>query len=860
MKQETAEILETQATCEQVHMEPQEISIEVLIEKYAKNGEITIPEVRRRVAKALASVEAERKDYWEEVFFNNLENGFVPAGRINSAAGMDLHATLINCFVQPVGDCITGFDSDGYPSIYTALAESAETMRRGGGVGYDFSRIRPAHALVKGTQSRASGPLSYMRVFDRSCETVESAGARRGAQMGVLRCDHPDIFDFVGAKSQKGMFNNFNLSIGVTDKFMQAVVDNGTWDLIHKIAPTEEYINTNKSYYDEKRGVWVWKTIQVSELWELVMKSTYNHAEPGILFLDQMNRENNLYYCETIEATNPCAEQPLPPYGCCCLGSINLTKFVRNPFSDCIDREGSVGRSWFDFEAFEKSVEISVRMLDNVLNATEWPLDKQYQEAMNKRRIGLGFLGIGDAMLMLGINYDREDGVTFARNVSEAMRNAAYRTSIELAKEKGAFPMLDVEKYLAGNFIARLPEDIKQGILENGIRNSHLLSIAPTGTITLAFADNASNGIEPPFSWTYTRKKRMDDNTWKEYEVADHAWRLYREMGGDMENLPKHFVTALSMDVGPHVDVMNAVQPYCDTSISKTVNIPADYPYEKFKDLYVYAWKLGLKGLATYRPNDVLGSVLSVKEEKPVEKLSVAPVVEEHALSGMTIEEIVADMYRQPFESREDGPLPGISTKGRFLTADGEQKFIMTINFMELIRETEHGPIVIRRPVEFLLTSNFTTASSAWDMAMRFMSLMARSGVSMPKVIENMREITWEHGNVKYGRHVKDGRSVPKWHPSDVAAMGYLVEETLKSQGYLNEDGSLAMQYSIAGKHVGLGEIAASAKAEVTLMVDEDKKDLPRTGKLCKECGAYNVVKRDGCEICESCGTLGSCG
>lgn len=834
-------------------LKPQDISIEVLIEKYAKGSEKTIQEVRRRTARALASKEID-SNFWEELFFQNQEYGFVLAGRINSAAGMNLKATLINCFVQPVGDCIEGYDKDGYPSIYTALAEAASTMRRGGGVGYDFSRIRPFGAVVKGTQSRASGPLSYMRVFDRSCETVESAGARRGAQMGVLRCDHPDIESFIKAKDKKGEFANFNLSIAVTDKFMRAVENNGKWKLVHKVAPNEEYITENDSYYDTSTDLWVWKTLPAVDLWEMVMASTYDHAEPGILFIDRMNEENNLYYCETIEATNPCAEQPLPPYGCCDLGSINLTKFVKNPFTD---------KAFFDFESFEKSVAMSVRMLDNVLDATEWPLEKQYQEAMNKRRIGLGFLGIGDAIIMLGKFYNRQDGLEFAEKVSKSLRNSAYRASISLAKEKGSFPLFDKEKYLAGKYISRLPEDIKKDIANFGIRNSHLLSIAPTGTITLAFADNASNGIEPPFSWVYDRKKRMDDGEFKIFEVADHAWRLYRSMGGDTNKLPDNFITALELTVNSHVDIMKVVQPYIDTSISKTVNIPEDYPYNDFKDLYKYAWKSGLKGLATFRPNSVMESILSVKEDPmPV---SVAPVVEENTIdidNGKTIEQIVDEMYSQPFESRVDGRLYGTSVKGRFHTEQGEQKFIITINFMEIERETRFGKISIRRPVEFLLTSNFTTNSSAWDVAMRFMSLMGRSGVPFNKIIENLREITWEHGNVRYGVRIKDDRKIPLWHSSDAAAIGYIIQEELKHEGFLDEEGRVVKKYMIESKDDDFIYSPTIPATELEVEVITETVDMPnsRIGKKCQECGSNRLIKKDGCQFCENCGYIGSCG
>ncbi len=811
-------------------MQAQEISLDVLAEKYAKGNERTFADIAARVARALAQVEADPAA-WEARFREALEAGFVPAGRIMSAAGTMLEATLINCFVQPVGDAVSE-DRDGKPGIYKALAEAAETMRRGGGVGYDFSRIRPAGAHVGSTQSRASGPLSFMRVFDASCETVESAGSRRGAQMGVLRIDHPDIEAFIHAKDG-GAFRNFNLSVGVSDAFMAAVRDDDEIDLVHEARPGDDQIEAGAHQRDD--GQWVYRRVAARALWEQIMHCTYDHAEPGILFLDTANRENNLHYCETFEATNPCAEEFLPDYGCCCLGSIDLTRFVRDPFEP--------GAS-FDHAAFAAVARVAVRMLDNVLDATYWPLPQQYEEAMNKRRVGLGFLGLGDTCIMLGLRYDSDAGRSFAAGVAESMRDASYAASVELAQEKGAFKLFDADAYLASGFAARLPEELRERIARHGIRNSHLLAIAPTGTISLAFADNASNGIEPAFSWVYTRRKRMADDSKREYEVADHAWRLYRARGGDVDQLPPQFVTALEMSAGDHMRMLGAVQPYIDTSISKTVNVPADYPFDDFKDLYMLAWEAGLKGLATYRPNAVLGAVLQTTP-------SPAPAAATPPAAPTDV-----DPLTRRIEGRPSGDLQAVTSKVSYMTPEGGKTVYLSISFAEVEGRIDGRAVRIERPIEFFMPAGQRDEGQQWIASnMRLLSLVARSGGSVAKSLLNMREVVWDKGPVRCGEVVKsDGTRAPRFHQSEVAAIAYALQEMLKRRGFLRDD----------GREQTLERLVQRALLPEGLRVELDalgpEPDLLASGRVCPECGGPFLRRVDGCDRCDNCGYIGSCG
>ncbi len=1178
---------------------PQPISQDVLREKYLKGDESGIEDLYARVARALASVEApELREQYEGLFLQNLYAGAIGAGRIMSAAGTDIQATLINCFVQPVGDCIQGVDDEGFPGIYEALREAAETMRRGGGVGYDFSRIRPKGARVKGTASMASGPCSYINVFDQSCSTVESAGARRGAQMGVLRIDHPDVREFITAKRTPGRWNNFNVSVGVSDAFMQAVVSDAPWELVHRAMPGENLLAAGARQRAD--GQWVYQTVPARELWDTVMQSAYDFAEPGILFLDNINTDNNLGYCETIAATNPCVtgdtwvmtedgprqvasligqdfkavidgrsyrlqsqgffetgykpvlslrtregyrlrltadhrvrrvarktrysleldwieagrlqagdeivlndhralqgwagqgseaegyliglllgdgtlkadkavlsvwapelrvvgqdspvmragngimraaeaaaatlahradfkgfqrplagrgearlssaalrdlafslglnvgdkritpaieqqssafaagllrglfdadgsvqgsqdkgvsvrlsqsdaellegaqrmllrlgiastlyrnrrpaglsllpngrgsnaeyrtlaqhelvisgdnlrvfadrigfadedkaarleqalasyrrelnrerfiatveslqadgeetvydvtvddvhafdanglvvhncgEQPLPSYGCCDLGPVILTKFVRHPF-------GRGGEASFDFAAFEQVVALQVRALDNVLDLTWWPLPQQHEESKSKRRIGVGFTGMGNTLTLLNLRYDSEAGRSMAARIAECMRDAAYRASIELAREKGAFPLFDADGYLkAGTFASRLPEDIQQSIRQHGIRNSHLLSIAPTGTVSLAFADNASNGIEPAFSWTYTRKKREADGSRSEYQVQDHAWRLWQELGGDPQ-LPEGFVNALEMKAADHIGMMQAVQPYVDTAISKTVNVPADYPYEDFKDLYLQAWNARLKGLATYRPNSILGSVLEVTPAPAAE----APAAEPSSAAAPV------DPMRTVIESRPKGALSAVAEKLEYWTQEGQKTLYLIVSFLP-VADGNGG--TVDRAVEFFMPVGQSGESQQWiTSSMRLLSLAARGGF-LERALSDMRKVAWDRGPVRLGTHEReDGARIPMWHDSEVAAIAYAIQNILTLRARQKQAEPLL---PLPGQDAG----------------DDTEAPPVMAGKKCPECGAHAVIRKDGCEYCTQCGHLGSCG
>ncbi|MGY9062870.1 MAG: adenosylcobalamin-dependent ribonucleoside-diphosphate reductase, partial [Rhodospirillales bacterium] len=556
----------------------------------------SIPDSWRRVARALAEKE-EDPAFWEQRFFEAMEDfRFLPAGRILSGAGAKRSVTLFNCFVM-------GTIPDDMAGIFDSLKEAALTMQQGGGIGYDFSSIRPKGAPVKGVGADASGPLSFMDVWDAMCRTIMSAGSRRGAMMAVLKCDHPDVLDFIQAKREPGRLRMFNLSVLVSDAFMLAVKEDAAWEL-------------------QCDGV-VYKSLPAREIWNGVMQATYAYAEPGVIFVDRINKKNNLNYCETIQATNPCGEQPLPPYGACLLGSINFSRIINDPFTD----DASM-----DMDELSVLVTTAVRMMDNVIDVSNFPLEEQRHEAISKRRIGLGVTGLADALIMCGARYGGAKAVQLTEMWMRALSRTAYLASVDLAKEKGPFPLFDAEKYIQGETIQALDLDVKNAIAQHGIRNALLTSIAPTGTISL-FADNVSSGLEPVFSFKYTRHVLMPDGTRREEDVSDYAYRLHRRMFGEAAPLSDAFVDSQQLSPNDHLVMQAAVQKYIDSSISKTINVPEAISFDEFKGIYIQAYDLGCKGCTTYRPNDITGSVLEIKKED--KKIELEPELPLESASKM---------------------------------------------------------------------------------------------------------------------------------------------------------------------------------------------------------------------------------
>lgn len=570
--------------------------------RYRRGGEAidkTIEDTWRRVAFAIAAVEQPSlQKHWQQEFYSILSGfKYLPGGRILAGAGTSFRVTLFNCFVMNIAE-------DSLRGIFNALREGALTLQQGGGVGYDFSVLRPYGDLVKKTGLPASGPVSFMRIWDTTCSILLSTGARRGAMMGVLRCDHPDIEAFVAAKANTRELRHFNVSVMVSDAFMQAVRTDDDWPLIFPAEGAEK--QTGACIYREWGALGVvpcriYKVIKARTLWRQIIRSAYDYAEPGVLFADTINRENNLWYRERLAATNPCGEIPLPPYGACNLGAINLTQFVLHPF------QSEAGLDW---KSLERTVQIATRFQDNVIDVSHYPLKAQLAQAQGTRRIGLGLTGLADALVMLGIKYGSTESLALASKIMQKIATVTWQTSIALAQEKGPFPFMNQE-YLRGKFVESLSADQQQAIAKFGIRNSHHNTIAPAGTISL-LANNISNGIEPIFLGEYNRHVRTGSQEKLTFSVRDYALAAWQE---NHKGLPDSWVDTSTLSPQAHLLVQAAMQPYIDNAISKTINIPADYPFEKLEEIYSEAFKLKLKGCTIFRPNPVTGSVLEAPND-----------------------------------------------------------------------------------------------------------------------------------------------------------------------------------------------------------------------------------------------------
>ena len=815
--------------------------------------DVTVEDTWHRIARALASVEADPAA-WEGRFYDALADfRYLPAGRIVAGAGTGRDVTLFNCFVM-------GTIPDSLEGIFQGLKEAALTMQQGGGIGYDFSTIRPKGAPVHGVAADASGPLSFMDVWDAMCRTIMSAGSRRGAMMATLRCDHPDIEAFIDAKSDPARLRNFNVSVLVTDPFMSAVDADGPWDLVFEGH--------------------VYRTLRARDLWDRIMRATYDYAEPGVIFIDRINAMNNLAYAETIAATNPCGEQPLPPYGACLLGSVNLARLVNDPFGP---------EAALDTDALDDLVRVAVRMMDNTVEASRFPLPQQAEEATAKRRIGLGVTGLADALLMLGLRYGSDAAAAWTEDTLHRVARAAYLASVDLAKEKGAFPLFDAKKYLASGSLAGMDSDVRKAIRAHGIRNALLTSIAPTGTISL-YAGNVSSGIEPVFAYSYTRKVLQRDGTRTEEEVVDYAVALWRQLHGDAP-LPDHFVNAQTLAPMDHVRMQAAAQKWVDSSISKTINLPEDIGFEAFKDVYLAAWNSGCKGCTTYRPNAVTGSVLSVTEEKPRD----APAAPADSLPGRieaaaatqgidTIPALaaLAGVEAEVIHSWSEGTKPtnrearavaealGVTSRWllfgegsgpvapeapviepvaaapREVTAAAPQAAGDVIWIAEPLDrpqtlegntyklkwpDSEHALYITindimvaghRRPFEIFINSK-NMEHFAWTVALtRMISAVFRRGGDVSFVVEELKAVFDPRGGAwMQGKYV----------PSILAAIGGVIERHLVAIGF------------IAGEGLGL---KADPRAEVKVVGGR--------GKSCPSCGSHDLRMIEGCLTCASCG------
>ena len=739
-----------------------------------------IEDTWRRVAAALAVVETEPAR-WTATFYEAMEDfRFLPAGRIIAGAGSERRVTLFNCFVM-------GTIPDDMTGIFDNLKEAALTMQQGGGIGYDFSTLRPKGAPVKGVGADASGPLSFMDVWDAMCRTIMSAGHRRGAMMATMRCDHPDIEAFVAAKRDPGRLRMFNLSVLVSDAFVAAVKADAPWELSF--------------------GGVVYKVMPARELWDAIMRATYGYAEPGVIFIDRVNRLNNLHYCETVTSTNPCGEQPLPPYGACLLGSINLARFVRDPFEP---------GAMMDMDAIERIVPTAVRMLDNAIDISGFPLPQQAHEAKAKRRMGLGITGLADALIMAGARYGSDRAVELARSWMKSIQRAAYLASAALAREKGSFPLFERAPYLAGEMVQKHDADVREAIESEGLRNGLLTSVAPTGTISI-LAENISSGIEPVFSFTYKRNILMPDGSRREEDVSDYAYRLFRRLKGESATLTDAFVDAQALDPVHHVRMQAAIQAHVDSAVSKTVNCPESTSFEDFRDIYGNAYQAGCKGITTYRPNPVTGAVLE-RDEKPRAGRPQAelPLGEPLARPNDVYEAGGVIYMTKPLDRPE--VLPGHTYKVRW--PENDHAMYITVN--DIIVDSR------RRPFEVFINSK-NMEHYAWTVALtRMMSAVFRRGGDVSFVVDELKAVFDPRGG-----HWVDGHYVP----SILAAIGDVIEEHLIKIGFMPDPHDKETQAERMRLAAGMDEGARHERF-----------------RTCSRCSQPGIIRMENCDTCTVCG------
>ncbi|MBV8407089.1 MAG: adenosylcobalamin-dependent ribonucleoside-diphosphate reductase [Alphaproteobacteria bacterium] len=747
-----------------------------------------------RVARALAAPEA-NPDLWVGRFHEALRGfKFLPAGRVLAGAGTGRSVTLFNCFVM-------GAIPDDMSGIFEQLREAALTMQQGGGIGHDFSTLRPQGAPVKGVGADASGPLSFMDVWDSMCRTIMSAGSRRGALIASLRGDHRDIEAFVDAKRDPRRLRMFNVSVLATDAFMNAVREDADWDLVF----------AGKVY----------RTVRARGLWERIMRATYDYAEPGVIFIDRVNRRNNLHYCESINATNPCGEQPLPPYGACLLGSINLAALIAEPFT---------ARARLDAEALEKLVPVAIRMLDNVIDVSRYPLAQQAEEAKAKRRIGLGVTGLADALILCGTRYGSAEAVRLTREWLGMVQRLSYLASADMAAEKGSFPMYDRGRYLAGETVRGLSEEVRTAIGRYGIRNALLNSIAPTGTISL-LANNVSSGIEPVFAFSHVRNVLQPDGSKREENVEDHALRVWRQLRGDEAPPSEVFVDAQTLSPADHLAMQAAAQEFVDSSISKTINLPRDISFEAFKDVYEEAYQLGCKGCTTYRPNEVTGAVLEVRTTHS--GAVAAPATAPPTATALTATAALVPAAReagvvyiaQPLDRPDE--LPGRTYKIKWPGSD--HAIYITIN--DVVQDGR------RRPFEIFINSK-NMEHYAWTVALtRMISAVFRRGGDVSFVVEELKAVFDPRGG-----QWMEGRYVP----SLLAAIGGVIERHLLEIGFLTS----ADQPRPAQAADQRLRLAAGAPRTPPPQGTSAAAGLTQ----CPNCGAGALSHQEGCDVCLNCG------